>query len=643
MNKKITAVISAMLLSFMLGAQAVPSVLAADNSETFDISGFDVAATGGITVYPNNSSSERVIGASEYGFRNSKLMVFDKKGKLIEAGGELLANENGVNGSPQLTVKIPAGGFLVAFGGSAPQGLRNCFNTAMEGAMLYNATMSVIYNVKGSFDKSKSKLKIEYNDPAPIPSGAKRFMFVGNSTTYFNGTPIKFKGLAKAAGVDVHVDYCTFGSAYLSEFADENHARGQAFRTKITQNKYDYVVLQDAASANYTATNASIDVLMPYIEKNGAEALLYMRYGGTVTTAGKHHNSYSRIAKERGLLCAPVADAFIIASEKNSSIDLFADDNSHHSKEGSYLIACVWLKTYLGIDPRGNSYIAELPEKTAKTLQELAVIACEEGYEFEDGNFTYSEEGTEYTNIAAGKKYTSSGAVYNNQNWTDTGSDGKPLGKLTDGIVAVNGEDGAIGCYSGSNVSITVDLGSVSEIKAVKTELYGNDSWGIPNPNNATVTVEISNDGESFISLGEAAGDASSANGNWVHRNFALTIKDVMNARFVRVNYALSGGNFCWTSEIGIFGVEGSSDETSAPDGEESSEPEASEDESSTDESATGESSNDESSTDESVDESNDSAFEEPENKKLTWLYILIAAVAVIAVVAVIVLISKKK
>lgn len=587
MKKAFLAILTAALLLSAVGA-VFPLAASADHSEVYDVSGVDVTTTAsGVFVYPNEGDTVRVIGASEYHFRYATLLIFDKDGWLIEAGANLLANENGVNGSPQLAVSVPAGGFLVAFGSSAPAGLKQCYQTAMEGAMLYNATMSVIYKVHGSYDKGNAKLTIAYDDPAPVSSSAKRYLFVGNSTTYFNGTPIKFKGLAQAAGAEVDVEYCTFGSAYLSEFADETHERGKALRNKLNGNSYDFVVLQDAGSADYHMTQPAVDTILPLIEANGATALLYMRYSSSsdpaLRLAGskEHYDNYSRLAEEYGLDYAPVAPAFLICAEKYPEINLYADDNSHHSAAGSYLIACVWLQSYLGIDPRGNAYTANLPEEVAAALQECAAIACEEGYAFPEEDTSYTVDGVKYEMISKDKPYTVSGEVYTGD-WTDADESGNPLGKRTDGKFALTGEDTAIGCWSGDTNSTTVDLGVLSEIKVIRTDLWGG-TWGIPDPNGATVTVEISADGKSFTSVGDAVRTEQTASGEWKKCDFTLILDEAAEARYVRVTYRLAG-RFGWSSEVGIYGTakaqeDGNTSENSSTEvsGESSAPAEASE------------------------------------------------------------------
>ncbi len=618
MKKRFLRMLALITLLSSLGT-LIPTAAFADqydNSVEEPISGFDCKTDNGkLFVYPNESDETRVIMANEYGFRYTKLMVFDADGMLIEAGGEIYENSATVTGAPQISVSVPAGGFLVAFkNGSAPKAYA-AFETAMEGAMLYNATMSVIYPVKGSYNDKT--LKLEYDNPAPDATDAKKFLFVGNSTTYFNGTPIKFKALASAAGIQVDVDYCTFGSAYLSEFADETHTRGAALRNQLQSRKYDYVVLQDAAGADYYSTKPAIETILPLIQKNGAEAVLYKRYSAASTleqkieNAKKHHNNYSQIAKDFSLVCSPAADAFIYSCEKYPDINLYADDGGHHSKEGSYLIACCWLYSYLGIDPVGNSYTAQMDADTVAKLQECAKLAVEEGYPYPDEpKDVYTDKsGNSYENIAVGKKYTPTGSPYNG-NWTDTGSDGKPLGKLTDGKYAKNGADQAVGCYSGTNHSITIDLEKISNVRAIKTDLHGNEGWGIKDPTVFTVKMEMSNDGINFMDLGEVAMSDEEASGDWKKREYILELGSPVNARYIRVSYIGSG--FVWSSEVGVYGAVFENDDPQQPQSE-------------------------------AEETSQGSDYVVPENQNKSWLYWVIGGAVAALAIGIAVFISKKK
>ena len=622
MKKSILFLLTAALLVPVFGAVA-PVAETYDHTATVDIEAVDVkaSASAGVILYPNDSDSPRVLTGKEYNFRYTKLMIFDKDGVLIEAGGDLVP-ENSV----QLSVTVPPHGFMIAYGSKAPQALRDCFITAMEGAMLYNATMSIIYPMFASLDKANNKLTISYDDAAEPSDDAPRFLFIGNSTTYVNGTPLKFKALAAAAGKEVVVEYCTFGSAFLSEFADENHERGKAFRNKLNANKYDYVVLQDAASADYYASKAALEVLMPLIEKNGAQALLYMRYSTSDDGTERHYGNYPRLAKDYNLPCANVTGSFNICRELYPDIELLADDGGHHSCEGSYLIASTWLHAFLGIDPRGNTYTANLPAETVAALQECAFKISQQGLELPSEELTYTHGGVEYPLISKDKTYTVVGSVYDGK-WTDADSSGKPLGKRTDGKFVSAGDETSIGCWTGTDTSMTVDLETICDIKVLQTALWGG-TWGIPDPNEGVVSVEISKDGKNFESLGEMNRTAKDANSDWKACDFTLVLEQEVQARYVRVTYALAG-KFCWSSELAIFGKAGTdSGETST------------ENEASTEESA--EESADVTADEPSLNTTEACSSEYPE-KKSPVLPITLGALAVAALTAIGIIIARKK
>ncbi|MBR2915966.1 MAG: hypothetical protein IKC06_09255 [Clostridia bacterium] len=673
MKKKIAIFLASVLMGTSLCAMgAFADNKKYDVDKTYEITGYDKkTSSGGVFVYPNNTDKTRVIGSSEYNFRYSKVLIFDKNGVLIEAGGDLLANENGVNGSPQLTVKVPAGGFLVAFNSGAPAGLTQCYNTVMEGAMLYNATMSVIYPAYGEYNKSTNKLRIAYDNPVEPSEDAVKFMFVGNSTTYFNGIPIKFKGLCAAAGIEVVVDYCTNGSAFLHEFADASHERGKKFRNMLNAKEYDYVVLQDAAGAGYNDMEKSVNTMLSLIKQNGATPLLYMRYSNDldpetrVASFYKHYLNYSRLSAKFGIDYSPVADAFLKCIETHPEINLFADDGGHHSWEGSYLAACTWLYSYLGVDPRGNAYTANLPAATATALQNIAYEIAKNGYPYPAGDISKTViDGVTYDNLSLNKPYTSSGDVYSDERWTDTGDDGKPLGKFTNGYDAmgVAGDSGECGCYKGREVSITIDLGKLSKVKRICADLYGNTGWGIPSTKDGSLKVAFSADGKSFTDAVAVSDSTTQTSGNWERRDFVITFADMPEARYVRLDYAIDG-NFLWASEMSVYGTSETQNEPDVSEDEVSEDevseaPEVSEEQESSETPEVSEENSDVSvapEASEPADEDTDSSSEtskpavsgepseEPDEKNNTGVIVACSAVAVCAVVAACALVFNKK
>ena len=519
---------------------------------TFDITDYDAKTIGGGVVIYRAGDTAKTVSASDHELGSAMLLTFDQSGRLYEAGSSILPTTSDYYGA-QTSFTVPAGGFTVAFDSRSPGGLGTLYNKVMDGIMIYNATVSVTYDMTAKLDEAAGKLSLTCGDPATDKEETKRYLFVGNSTTYFNGNPIKFEALCRAAGLDVKAEYCTFGSAYLSEFASETHERGKAFRQKLAERKYDYIVFQDAAKASYAQSDEALSVLIPLARENGATPLLYMRYSTTVQGAAKFYNTYTRLAEKYEAATCKTAVAFAYCMEDHPEIILIAEDGGHHSKEGSYLAACTWLYSFGGIDPRGNTYTAGLDAETVSALQNEAYRAVAEEYNGEIASVSQKViDGIAYENAALGKAYTPTGEAYDGA-WTDTDADGKPLGKLTDGISAAAGDDTEVGCYTGKAQSITIDLGAVYDIKLIETRIFGNPGWGIPDPADAEIDILISTDGKDFVRLAKAEKGSEKTEGEWRSRLFTLEAQNGERARYIRLFYSL-GGNFLWTDEIAVYG-----------------------------------------------------------------------------------------
>ena len=336
---------------------------------------------------------------------------------------------------------------------------------------------------------------------------------------------------------------------------------------------FDYVVLQDGGTADYSDSKPTMSVLLPLIEENGAEALLYMRYSSNSVPANrfesakKHYINYTRLSREHGLTVSPAASAFLICTDKYPEINLYADDNSHHSKEGSYLIACTMLMSYLGVDPVGVEYDAQLGTDVARKLQECAKEACVNGYDYgvteedlaspEDVHYV---NGVKYESVTVNKPYTSDGKIYVDDKRSDHDADGNLLYKYTDGLYAnANGESSAIGCHKGAKVNIDIDLQGKYDIKAFKTQLFGKPDWGIPNPldesKNVSVEFSYSTDGVNYISLGKAKATESYADNGWTKCVYTLEPETNVEAKYIRATFNNCG--FVWCDEISAYGVQG--------------------------------------------------------------------------------------
>ena len=363
-----------------------------DNRYELQITEFNTIPTeiknDGIYLFTNTSDEDIQIPSDRYDFKQLKIMTFDKNGMIVECGGNVRIGSPAINGSAQRSVTVQQNAFMVAFGTENAE-MMAVYDTVMEGgAVIYNATMNVIYPVKAQYNIEENKLTVEYDNPTPPSNRAKKFLFVGNSGTYFSGTPLIFKGLARASGVEIDVTYSTIGGIHLSHFVDETHRAGIMYRNALAEKQYDFVVFQDASQCGYEMSKPALDVLVPMAKNNGATPLLYMRYATNINPAERKDgakvfsDSFNRIAKEMNLVCAPVAEAFLYCTDRYPDIQLYADDMAHHSALGAYLAACVWMISYLGIDVIGNTYCANLPKDVCRNLQEIATLSCKQPYPF---------------------------------------------------------------------------------------------------------------------------------------------------------------------------------------------------------------------------------------------------------------------
>ena len=539
-----------------------------DVEYTLNVSKWEkVPKSGEISVFENDSDEVRRVMTDDYDFTTSQLMVFNGEGIMTEVGENLYGNKDGTYGSPQTEVDIPPHGFMIVYRGGVSVKLLLTFGFAFEGAMLYNSTMTVVRRIYGSYDKEAGTITIKYNKQQPESENCKSFLFVGNSTTYFNGIPLKFRAMCAAAGIEVSVTYCTFGSAYLYEFADENHERGKALRKALAARKYDYVVIQDAGGANFEDSQPAMDVLIPLIRENGAEPLLYMRYSSTsddsARTAGavRHYQNYIRLAKLYGLRWSPVAVAFEYCRTEHREINLYAADNSHHSKEGSYLAAATLMYSFFGVSPVGNTYTAYMPQDIVDVLQAEAAKAVET--DFEAGRIAPAEariKGKKYINLAYEKPYTvntepySRGKAY--ELLSDIRADGSYAGKFTDGMKTANGNDVMCGVYKSEGLTVTVDLGKLYLLASASTDIVGGP-WAGDSVRGAEATFEYSADGVHFRTAAGTAKGSTVKVGNSGSdlRTFRAEPELPEAARYVRVTYSVQS-EYCGISEIEAFGTD---------------------------------------------------------------------------------------
>ena len=230
--------------------------------------------------------------------------------------------------------------------------------------------------------------------PEPLDKTKQyRILFIGNSYTHYNTMPENLFGpIAKAAGYNVIVEKIVKGSYTMESFADPADVMGSRVHEKLKSNvKYDYVVIQEQSSRPISDPALFYDgarALDALIKANGAQTVFYSTWGrktghSILSTMGWTNETmtwdlaakYTAIADELDAKIAYAGLAFYDIYAGNKGVNIYNDDKSHPSLEGSYLAALTIFSTIFGETPVGISFRSTISEKNAAILQQAAYDA----------------------------------------------------------------------------------------------------------------------------------------------------------------------------------------------------------------------------------------------------------------------------
>ena len=220
---------------------------------------------------------------------------------------------------------------------------------------------------------------------APVEcSNCVRVLFIGNSYTYVNDLPNTFAQLADAGGHKIQTGMLANGGWTLSE-----HAQSPDVLNTLQTSQWNYVVIQEQseipafeASRNITMY-PSARVLVDNVRKAGADPIFFQTWAhrdgmptdGLVNFEGMQYEidmGYAGIASELNVPIAPVGDAWFNALLQYPGLQLWQDDGSHPTEQGTYLAACVFYAVIFKESPVGLSYVGNIPADIAAQLQGIA-------------------------------------------------------------------------------------------------------------------------------------------------------------------------------------------------------------------------------------------------------------------------------
>ena len=209
-----------------------------------------------------------------------------------------------------------------------------------------------------------------------------KILFIGNSHTYMHGLPYQVRELVNAAAGRTTCEtwMVTAGGKSLAW-----HAAEIGTQLSLACHPWDFVVLQQQTHPfeGYAPLSEACAILLPYIQRSGAQVLLYVtwkRKDAPESDQDELDSVFARLSRERGFRLAPVGAAWRAARRIRPDVELYAGDGAHASPAGTYLAACVFCGILTGQPPKGlpariasnGTLLADLPGEEAAALQQAA-------------------------------------------------------------------------------------------------------------------------------------------------------------------------------------------------------------------------------------------------------------------------------
>jgi hypothetical protein len=187
-----------------------------------------------------------------------------------------------------------------------------------------------------------------------------RILFIGNSLTAANDLPSLVKNLGAADGVKVRTSTVAMNDFGLAEHWSD----GRAAR-EIRKGGWDFVVLQQGASAlpeSRVVLREEVARFAPLIRAAGARPALYMVWPSLQRTGDFDRvcESYAIAAADVDAVLLPAGAAWRVMWARAPGARLYAADEFHPSRDGSWLAALV---IYSGLAGRSPSAITKFPSE----------------------------------------------------------------------------------------------------------------------------------------------------------------------------------------------------------------------------------------------------------------------------------------
>lgn len=196
-----------------------------------------------------------------------------------------------------------------------------------------------------------------------------KYLFIGNSHTYFNDMAHIFEEMLKGTDDNPHVTMLTKGGMGFPY-----HVKEEQTLFNIRYGHYDYVILQHVAHpmGDIDEMMKAGKQLIEWVKEAGAKPVLYMTWAkkGEEDYQPTMSNHYRSLAKSEKTLLAPVGEVWQKVRKAIPELELFYKDGAHASPAGSKLAAATIFSTIFDkaapSDTDEDRIIADTALKTAE-------------------------------------------------------------------------------------------------------------------------------------------------------------------------------------------------------------------------------------------------------------------------------------
>lgn len=211
-----------------------------------------------------------------------------------------------------------------------------------------------------------------------------RVLFIGNSYTSVNNLPNTFMNLAASGGHQVEAQAFAKNGASLAD-----HAQSPKLSNLLQSSRWDYAIVQEqseipaSAEARAALMHPAARAVVEKIRNAGASPVFFQTWAhrdgmpanGLDNFEAMQYEidlGYFGIAQSLNVPIAPVGDAWFNALAQDPNLQLWQEDGSHPTAQGTYLAACVFYAIIFNESPAGLAYAGNVPAEIASQLQTIA-------------------------------------------------------------------------------------------------------------------------------------------------------------------------------------------------------------------------------------------------------------------------------